>query len=83
MARPLHQKKRLHWEEMIEVVKVQRDAYLSKVAQMERAQESYDYALLLLYAAILPARAKEYHTLQLGKQTSNLPNPRFSPWSCP
>ena len=60
-------KKWLHWEEVIEVVKTQRDAYLSTIAPKERAQESHDYALLLLYTAIFPARAQEYHTLQLSR----------------
>ena len=68
-------KKWLHWEEVIEVVKVQRDAYLSKVAPKERAQESHDYALLLLYTAIPPARAQEYRTLQLQR---NVPHSRSS-----
>lgn len=60
-------KKWLHWEEVIEVVKTQRDAYLSTIAPKERAQESHDYALLLLYTAIPPARAQEYRTLQLSR----------------
>ena len=61
-------RKWLHWEEVIEVVKQQRDAYNSKIAPNERAQESHDYAVLLLYTAIPPARAQEYRTLQLCKR---------------
>lgn len=69
----------LHWEEIIEVLKTQRDVYLSEIAPKARAQESQDYAQLLLYTAIPPARAQEYRTLQLRMlHTCDKPHSRSS-----
>ncbi len=58
-------RKWLHWEEVIEVVRHQRDCYESQISPPERAIESQDYAILLLYTTIPPARAQEYRTLKL------------------
>ncbi len=58
-------KKWLHLEEILQVVKTQREAYESQIDPALRARESQDYAVLLLYTAIPPGRAKEYRTLQL------------------
>jgi hypothetical protein len=62
----------LHWEEVIEVVKAQREAYETATSPQERARESQRYAQLLLYTTIPPGRAEEYRTLELnmgGNQT--------------
>ena len=56
-----------------------RDAYLSTIAPKEQAKESHDYALLLLYTAIPPAKAQEYRTLQLSRSdTYNAPHNKSS-----
>ena len=73
-------KKWLHWEEIIVVLKAQRDTYLAEIAPKPRAQESQDYAQLLLYTAIPPGRAQEYRTLQLRRfDTCEKPHNRSSP----
>ncbi len=59
-------RKWLHWEEIIQVVKEQRYCYESQISPPERAIESQDYAILLLYTTIPPARAQEYRTLKLN-----------------
>ena len=72
-------KKWLHWEEVIAVLNAQRDAYLSEITPKLRAQESQDYAQLLLYTAIPPGRAQEYRTLQLRRlDTCEKPHSRSS-----
>ena len=58
----------LHWEEVLEVVKVQHETMESQVKPALRAPESQKYTVLLLYCAVPPGRAQEYRTLkvQLG-----------------
>ena len=53
-------KKWLHWEEVIEVVKRQRDEYEG----LTQAKESVRYTLLLFYSCLPPGRAHEYRTLK-------------------
>ena len=53
------EKKWLHWEEILQVVKEQQEEYESQVRPLNRAVESQKYAVLLLYTALPPGRAKE------------------------
>ena len=61
------QKKWLHWEEVIEVVKSQRDEYESASTGLTQAKESVRYALLLFYSCLPPGRAQEYRTLKFER----------------
>ena len=61
------QKKWLHWEEVIEVVKSQRDEYESASTGLTQAKESVRYALLLFYSCLPPSRAQEYRTLKFER----------------
>ena len=58
-------KKWLHWEEVIKVVKQQRDDYESETEAKLRAKESQNYAILLIYTMIPPGRGEEYRTLKV------------------
>ena len=59
----------LHWEEVLKVVKAQRDVYEEQLRPMDRASESEKYTVLLLYTAVPPGRAKEYRTLKLQRHS--------------
>ena len=61
----------LHWEEVIEVVRCQREEYESETRPDVRAALSQDYAQLLLYTSLPPGRAEEYRTLQLKLYTGS------------
>ena len=61
----LSQKKRwLHWEEVIEVVKEQRDVYEGAPTALSQAKEGVRLAVLLLYCCLPPGRSQEYRTLK-------------------
>ena len=57
-------KKWLHWEEIIETVKMQKDAYELAPPGIRQAKESVKYTILLFYSCLPPGRAQEYRTLQ-------------------
>ena len=61
----------LHWEEVIEVVRCQREEYESETRPDLRAVLSQDYAQLLLYTSLPPGRAEEYRTLRLKVYTGS------------
>ena len=60
-------KKWLHWEEVMEAVKSQRDAYEAASRGLPRAKESVRYALMLFYSCLPPGRAQEYRTLKFRR----------------
>ena len=55
----------LHWEQVLEVMKAQREVYESQIKPELRAFESQRYAALLLYCAVPPARGEVYRTLKI------------------
>ena len=57
------QSKWLHWKEVVEVVKEQRDEYERACSALARAREGLRYAVLLLYTCLPPGRSLEYRTL--------------------
>ena len=65
----------LHWEEVLEVVKVQNQAMESEVKPTLRAPQSQKYTILLMYCAVPPGRAQEYRTLKLQVGTSPQQSP--------
>ena len=64
----LSQKKRwLHWEEVIETVKMQKEAYELAPPGICQARESIKYMVLLFYSCLPPGRAQEYRTLRFQR----------------
>ena len=53
----------LHWEEVIETVRLQKEAYESAPPGIHQARESLQYTVLLFYSCLPPGRAHEYRTL--------------------
>lgn len=62
-------KKWLHWEEVLEVLKLQRAVYEVQHTPVAKASESQKYLALLLYCVVPPARAEEYRTLKIRHGT--------------
>ena len=68
----LSQKKRwLHWEEVIETVKKQKEAYELAPPGIRQARESVKYMVLLFYSCLPPGRAQEYRTLRFQRCDSS------------
>ena len=60
---PTTRKRWLHWEEVLEAVREQREACEDTSMGLTQAREGVQLAVLLMYCCLPPGRAQEYRTL--------------------